>query len=67
MLSITGINQGKLAEEIDVVNRTPLTERKLYMALINHADSFVAADDPEGLVAPCTRLWPLKPSGPVET
>ncbi|KAH6990472.1 hypothetical protein BKA56DRAFT_610076 [Ilyonectria sp. MPI-CAGE-AT-0026] len=39
MLSIPGIDQGKLAEEMDVINRTLPAERKLYMALINHADS----------------------------
>ncbi|KAH6996916.1 acyl transferase domain-containing protein [Ilyonectria destructans] len=67
MLSITGIDQGKLVEEMDAVNRTLPPERKLYMALINHVDSFVAGGGSEGLVVLCNRLRSLKPSRSIET
>lgn len=56
MLSIVGIDKVRLRQEVDLVNQKLPAERKLYLALVNGPDSFVAAGGPEGLVALCARL-----------
>ncbi|KAJ0122092.1 fatty acid synthase [Diaporthe amygdali] len=56
MLSVAGIDYARLSAEMDAVNERLPADRKLYLALTNDVDSFVAAGGPEGLVALCARL-----------
>lgn len=56
MLSVAGVDYTRLSAEMDAVNAKLSADRKLYLALTNDVDSFVAAGGPEGLVALCARL-----------
>lgn len=56
MLSVAGVEHARLSAEMDAVNARLPADRKLYLALTNDVDSFVAAGGPEGLVALCARL-----------
>jgi fatty acid synthase subunit beta len=56
MLSVAGVDYARLSAEMDVVNAKLADDRKLYLALTNDVDSYVAAGGPEGLVALCARL-----------
>lgn len=56
MLSVIGVDHARLSAEMDAVNAKLSADRKLYLALANDVDSYVAAGGPEGLVALCGRL-----------
>lgn len=62
MLSVSGLDYARLSAEMDTVNARLAADRKLYLALTNDVDSFVAAGGPEGLVALCARLRAPTPS-----
>lgn len=62
MLSVAGVDHARLSAEMDAVNARLPADRRLYLALTNDVDSFVAAGGPEGLVALCARLRAPTPS-----
>lgn len=61
MLSVTGLDYSRLSAEMEAVNSRLPADRRLYLALTNDVDSFVAAGGPEGLVALCDKLRAATP------
>jgi fatty acid synthase subunit beta len=56
MLSITGLERAIVNGEIDDLNKSTPTGRRLYLSLINESSSFVVSGGPERLVVLAGRL-----------